>query len=244
MLKNNHRLAPPTDEPPSYWMSFSDIMAGLLVIFILASINFVIELSETQKKVSHAMSRLNSLNQIRGNLLYEMKGSLQEQGIFLRVEDNNSVLRIPESQLYFNSMSHEIPANQRAGVGKIGHALYNALLKDQRYLQIDTIFIEGHTDSRPASSLMGNWGLSVYRAISVWEYWSEELSIGENLKKLKNSLGKPMFSVSGYASTRRIVIPDDSEEKRRKNRRIDIRFTMKKTATVDYDNIKNIFQPK
>ena len=35
-----------------------------------------------------------------------------------------------------------------------------------------TIFIEGHTDNRPLQGFMGkgNWGLSTFRAISLWQF--------------------------------------------------------------------------
>ncbi|MDU3956382.1 MAG: chemotaxis protein MotB, partial [Pseudomonas aeruginosa] len=37
------------DEENPYWMSFSDIMSALLVIFILASVILILQLMEIQK---------------------------------------------------------------------------------------------------------------------------------------------------------------------------------------------------
>jgi len=39
------------DEENPYWMSFSDIMSALLVIFILASVILILQLMEIQKEL-------------------------------------------------------------------------------------------------------------------------------------------------------------------------------------------------
>ncbi|ETR74059.1 MAG: chemotaxis protein MotB-like protein [Candidatus Magnetoglobus multicellularis str. Araruama] len=128
-------------------------------------------------------------------------------------------------------------------VADIGYALYDAVVKNHRNIYIDTIFIEGHTDSRKAISFeMGNWGLSSYRAIAVWKFWSEKLDIGPSFKALKNSYGKPLFSISGYAATRPLIKIDNTTEKQRKNRRIDLRFSMKKPIISEYESVLNIME--
>ena len=45
----------------------------------------------------------------------------------------------------------------------------------------------------------------------------------ESLKQLKNAVGNPIFSCSGYADTRPVTT---DEERKAENRRIDLRFTM------------------
>mgnify|MGYP003667330882 FL=1 len=39
------------DEENPYWMSFSDLMSGLLVIFILAAVALIIELTQKTKDI-------------------------------------------------------------------------------------------------------------------------------------------------------------------------------------------------
>ena len=39
------------DEENPYWMSFSDIMSALLVIFILAAVILILQLMEKQKEI-------------------------------------------------------------------------------------------------------------------------------------------------------------------------------------------------
>ena len=84
---------------------------------------------------------------------------------------------------------------------------------------------------------MGNWGLSTYRAIAVWEFWESSRSQANQLVGLLNYKKRPVFSVSGYGSTRRIVEEDDTAEERRMNRRIDVRFTMKSVEQTDLEQL-------
>jgi len=237
------RQARSPDEDNPYWISFSDIMAGLLVIFILACVLLIIKLSTMEERIHDAIKEIQNANQIRATMLVEIREHLAKQGIIVEISENYSVLRIPDERLYFDSLCYEIPDDKKKLLADIGYALFDAIIKNQRHIYIDTIFIEGHTDSRKAVSLeMGNWGLSSYRAIAVWKFWSEQLEIGPAFMELKNSYGKPLFSVSGYAATRPLVKNDNTTQKQRKNRRIDLRFSMKKPVISEYESVLNIME--
>jgi flagellar motor protein MotB len=233
------------DEENPYWISFSDILAGLLVIFMLASIQLVIQLFALQEQlaqrrqdVEQAIEELARANHVRGELLDEIKAELERRNIIVEVSDNKSVLRIPEEQLHFRSGSHQIPPVKEDLVAIIGEVLLQAMTKSERYRYLDTIFVEGHTDSQPATMLeMGNWGLSAKRAISLWHFWTERNASSEGLQRLRNFRGQPLFSVSGYAATRRLVEQDDTPETQQRNRRIDLRFTVRQPSIKDWKGV-------
>lgn len=230
------------DEENPYWISFSDIMAGLLVIFILASIQLVIELNKKKDTIDKSMKELTQANQIRAELLEEIRAELIKRNIHVEVSDNKTVLRIPEEQLHFRTNSYFIPYNKRPLVAAIGETIYQSLLKNDRYQYLDTIFVEGHTDSRPATKVeLGNWGLSANRAIQVWRFWTEENENTRQLADLKNFSGLPLFSVSGYAATRRLVLEEVTPEDLRKNRRIDLRVTVRQPNITDYKGLLDEF---
>ena len=101
--------------------------------------------------------------------------------------------------------------------------LYRVLQEDTYKNSVDTIFIEGHTDSDPIENhprYRSNWDLSTERAINTLTKLEED---NESLKQLKNAVGNPIFSCSGYADTRPVTT---DEERKAENRRIDLRFTM------------------
>ena len=233
------------DSENPYWVSFSDIMAGLLVIFILALIVLMIRLNtqtiikeELRKQVEKALRELAAIEEIRKEILYEIRDNLKTRGVHVEVVDNHSVLRIPMEQLSFRSSRYDIPKEKLETVLIIGEMLKDALIKPGRTRYIDTIFIEGHTDSEPYERVeFGNWGLSAHRAISIWKYWTEDPGKINKFIEMKNKDGKHLFSVSGYSWTRRIIIPDIAPEDKEENRRIDIRFTMRTPVTGDLQKL-------
>ncbi|MFI3270544.1 MAG: OmpA family protein [Pseudomonadota bacterium] len=224
-----------------YWMSFSDIMAGLLVIFILVCTALLLQLSEVKDKVLADSERLHEATRARSAILHEIKEELVQSGIFVTVVDNDSVLRIPEETFHFDTGSYEIPKDRQDIAQKIGQVLYETIVRGDRWQHLETVFIEGHSDKRVARRYrMGNWELSTLRAISLWQFWLEQEGAGIALDTLLNTNGQNLFSVSGYGATRPAEKGEtlvDSEEAMRKDRRIDIRFTTKQLSEKDLNNM-------
>lgn len=224
-LRNNET---DVDEENPYWLSFSDIMSGLLIIFVLASLVLVLELSQRKAMVDEKILERTKAEKVRQEVLQEIKEELLRKGIIVEVSDNETVLRIPDDQLAFETNEYRVPPDEKyqKAVIEIGNVLYRAITKKGRLEIFDTIFVEGHTDMRPSPRHMGNWGLSTFRAISIWNYWNEHMSEDMHLDQLKNHQGAPLFSMSGYGETRPVSITQETEDEYRRNRRIDLRFTV------------------
>lgn len=232
------------DEENPYWISFSDLMSGLLVIFILTAVALIIELTEKSNKIDE---QLTNAEQARRDIILEVRDYLAKRHIKVIINRNKTILRIPESTLSFATNSDEIPNDDRVrkSVKIIGQAIHRALnqpfssknTKLLRYEYLDTIFIEGHTDSRRSSRKKGNWGLSTYRAISLWEFWNKKLVVSPAFREMVNAKGVKLFSVSGYAATRRLNLVENTSYQRRANRRIDIRFTIKHPSLTQLKEI-------
>lgn len=233
-----------SDDNP-YWMSFSDIMAGLLVIFILACVILLLQLIEIREKTVAAQADLMKANEVRVELLDEIADRLKKLGIDVKISDNHTVLRIPEDQLHFKTGQYAIQDEHVGSIDEIGKVLFDSITAPGRIEYLDTIFIEGHTDSRRAVKFpMGNWGLSAFRAISIWKHWTEDTDYGDQLKELRNKEGKLLFSVSGYAASRKLSQKEATEDQRRQNRRIDIRFTTRQPSIKDFDQVLELLPEK
>lgn len=236
-----NRPSSKVDEENPYWMSFSDLMSGLLVIFILAAIALIIELTQKTQQIDDSIEELKRAEQARQNIIVEMQEELAKKNIIVEIADNDTVIRIPESTLGFASGEDQIPDNEgmQIAVREIGRVLHQAIIKQERFQYLDTVFVEGHTDSEGIWYRgKGNWGLSADRAISVWKVWKEELMLKPNLDVLNNAYGQKLFSVSGYAATRRVDLIEETDEQKARNRRIDIRFTVKKPSIAEIESIK------
>lgn len=208
--------------------SISDLMAGLLGIFVLALVYFMINIGEVKQQYTGSMDK-------RDKILQEIEGEMEKRGVKVTIDKKQGVLRIPESVL-FESGEASIKSEGQAAVSELGNALYQILQKDDYKNAIETIFIEGHTDNVPIENeyFHSNWELSTQRAINTWNLMREDT---KELDDLRNPNDQPIFSCSGYADTRPVTddgLDEDSEEGRSANRRIDLRFAM--VPPKDYDS--------
>ena len=214
-----------------FLLTFSDFMASLLAIFILVLVVTLIQLKKKETYVPPAPP----VNVKPPPPPQGVQKDLRERGIDVALAENGTVLRISEQQLQFALGKYEIPPAQTGPARAIGQTLLSALSKDENRALLDTVFVEGHTDSVPNSREMGNLGLSTYRAISLWNFWTAKPGELSALKALRTAPAdpkieaKPLISVSGYADTRSThglldgqALKDDRPE----DRRIDIRFTL------------------
>jgi chemotaxis protein MotB len=96
---------------------------------------------------------------------------------------------------------------------------------------LDTIFIEGHTDSTGISD--SNWQLSTERAIATYRAIIAEYP---DLLEFRNKRDEEIVSVSGYSSSRPIELGKSSQAYAA-NRRIDLRFVMDAETTINLHDL-------
>lgn len=265
------------EEENPFLLSFSDLMAGLLAIFILALVVMLIqlhlkqkELEEDRKKVRLSLIELReSLNEIQQTqeavasalegvglrekslegMLEKIQKDLKKQDIEVLITENGTVLRIPEKALSFELNKFTVQNRYKMAADLIGAALLRSLRSERNRKILDTVFIEGHTDAVPNRREMGNWGLSTYRAISLWLYWTEDPGSYGELKELKSlaqeggRAERPLISTSGYAETRPTGTPlplplVENDPGNPADRRIDIRFTLASSEKKDLSGLQ------
>ncbi|QEY58926.1 OmpA family protein [Pseudomonas sp. C27(2019)] len=236
-----YQPASPVDEENPYWMSFSDIMSALLVVFILAAIALMVQLMETEGKFDKKIEVLEAAEKIRKTILDEAAEELAKRGIQVVVSENDSVLRVPNDLLGFDTAAYDIQPEYRRTAYSIGEVLHQVISHEDRLDYLDTVFVEGHTDNRLYNGLMGtgNWGLSTFRAISLWQYWSDALPAQGSLQAMFNKDNKPLFSVSGYGETRPVTKKQETDEELSANRRIDIRITIRRPKSEEIKSAQN-----
>jgi flagellar motor protein MotB len=228
------------DEENPYWMSFSDIMAGLLILFILACAVLVLNLTQKQQDFDKQIEELRQADAVRRTILHEIQEKLEQKGISVIVNENDSLVSISSDILGFASGDYEVRRQYQQTALDIGQVLGDVIRKEERTKYLDTVFIEGHTDQLRADFYgdKGNWGLSSFRAISLWEFWNDALEPVQRLDILHNHAGNFLFSVSGYGKTRPVTSEQKTTVQRQKNRRIDIRFTIRHPDLKDYESVR------
>lgn len=246
------------DEGAGYLISISDMMAGLLFIFIITLVAFIINFQDAiqkQKEITRTQTeivkRFTNLDQTRTELLQLLKLRLQKENIVVEIDTKHGVLRLTENAVQFETASASLDEQNEANLKTIGSVL-NAVIPcyasnpptfqdctgfDKSNGKIDSIFVEGHTDNVPMNSykFKDNWDLSASRAITAYRLLIPDTV----LNQIVNTNFQPIFSVSGYGEGRPVEGHSYTNPKSDPtNRRIDLRFIMTPPSLTDVQ--KNI----
>lgn len=246
------------DEGAGYLISVSDMMSGLLFIFIITLVAFIINFQDAiqkQKEVTRTQTeivkRFTNLDETRSELLLLLKQKLEAENIIVEVDAEHGVLRLTENAVQFETASASLDEQNELNLKIIGKVL-DAVIPcyaanppthhdcegfEEFQGKIDSIFVEGHTDNVPMKSYKykDNWDLSASRAITAYRV----LIPNTVLNQIVNVNMQPIFSVSGYGEGRPVAGHSYSYPKSDPtNRRIDLRFIMTPPSLTDVQ--KNI----
>lgn len=160
-----------------HWMSFTDMMTGLLFIFLLILVGLTIVLMLETAKLEGIIKSLNGVNpeefrlqvteyiqkrdqfkkfeeaseadKFIDELMKQLAGNLNKKNIKVSLNSQNKTIHIDTKVLSFEKRESAIAEDSEHRLRVIAQELYTLLNKDKSKTQkfIDGIFIEGHTDS-------------------------------------------------------------------------------------------------
>ncbi len=175
-------------------------------------------------------------NDPRGEVTRAIGNEIRDILPTITIDEASGVITLPE-ELLFARGSAELKDSAVSSLEQISLHLPDVLkcyVANQRMYQgrpylncpnnpdgheIDTIFIEGHTDSVPNDKPGGNLGLSLERAKAVHDV----LVRGKPLASFKNKNEDPIFSQAAYGESRPLLKTDTTHAK---NRRVDLRIVL------------------
>jgi chemotaxis protein MotB len=225
----------------SYFASFTDMLVGIIFIFIIL---LMIVANDFQE----ATDAVTKINESRDKVLREIEKSLKESGVQVTIDVEQGVLRLPEDIL-FEFGRYEVNEKGKKSLKTLSDVLAKFLpcisITDDKSHQescgqlnlaskdgLEAVFIEGHTDS--IGSHEHNWELSAKRAISVFrEITDSSPFLNEGIK---NKNGVPVLNVSGYEARRPITL---IRENFHLNRRIELRFIMRSPTPEDVKKLSD-----
>lgn len=234
------RTSQTSADESSYLASVSDLMSGLIFIFIIALVAFALGLREQEEERRTEVERLQGATRERQRLLESIKEDLEKAGIQVTIAPEQGVLRLGESILFPIGRA-DLGARGEETVDKLAQVLMHVLpcyTKSTSAVappdcgdrgkagQLDALFIEGHTDDVALAGFgqfKDNWDLSTARAKAIFLRLMAASSDG--LEGLLNQDDQTVLGVSGYAD-RRGVVDNSTPDNRALNRRIDLRFVM------------------
>lgn len=231
-IRSRRRTAAEEDE--GYFVSMSDMLTGLLFVFIILLMFFIFQFRKTTEDLTGA-------NEARRVLLETLERELKAENVDVEIDPANGILRLRGVTMFDLNADSLTPEGLRS-VRIVADALAKHLpcytdtpqtgpypCQREEPQRVETLLIEGHTDSqRRGMSRDTNIDLSALRAINTYLAMIEKQTTLDALKT-SNPSGAPqrILSVSGYGSTRPLPGREEpTQENFRENRRIDLRFLM------------------
>lgn len=216
------------------WITtFSDLMSLLLTFFILLYSMSSVSLEKFQEASNSIQSAFNGGDSvIEGSTVTdtETKTEIETETIDETIEPEliemyNEVVAFLEANemtaqasveydqdgIYVNIQESILFGSGSAIIADSGKSTLNDLGELIQQFENDVV-VEGYTDNVPMNNSIfsSNWELSTGRALSVLRYLSEERQVDPT-----------RLSAKGYGEYHPIV-PNDSEENKEKNRRVNI----------------------
>lgn len=152
------------------WMSVSDLMTGLMIIFLFVAIAYI---SRVQKNQSVLTDYVETKNELHNKLIKEFEGDTLKWQMTI---GKDLTMKFKEPTVLFSTGSSELTPRFKEILDEFLPRYFNILLNDSLRSNIQEIRIEGHTDDVPMPSkhsdpYIANAMLSQERALAVVKYF-------------------------------------------------------------------------
>ena len=224
------------------WMSISDMMTGLMMIFLFISVLYIIEVKNRVKcddfpkkffeKTTPLLStHIKSREDIYNKLQSEFGKNSKQWGGAEIVKQSLAIRFSPD--IIFDTKDHTIKSEFKIILNQFCPRFFNILYSMKE--NISEIRIEGHTSTEwlgltKEQAYFRNMQLSQDRTRSVLEYCANLSFIDENIKKW--SIKK--LTANGLSSSRPLPFcSEDIVRCRKMNRRVEFRIQTNETSILD-----------
>lgn len=206
-----------SDENP-FSLSLGDLMAGLLLIFVLLLSFVMLRLENLMEEKRRELELLDDRERIKKLLISRLLQELSEFDV--EVDPDTGVIRITEGIL-FDFGKDELKQAGKAFLRQFTPKYVGILLSDPLVKEhIAQVIIEGHADN--VGGYEYNLSLSLRRAKSVAAYlFTKEFGTfryADDLKKLLSANGRSFVQP---------IAPNDVAEGRAQNRRVEFQFRLR-----------------
>lgn len=201
-----------------FWITMTDLMTGLVLVFIVMF--FYTYMTSHLEMVKQTLAKENATK--------ALEETLKSQNLNATIDPISGVVKISNLEL-FDLGSYTLSENGKKYLDKFAPAYLNSLFSNDYMNQnIDKIVIQGHTDSQTFKGeysedeqYMKNMELSLNRAYSVANYMTNTPYNKENGNKLRK-----MILVEGASFSNPIIV--NGKEDFAKSRRVELKLIMKK----------------
>lgn len=200
-----------------FWITMTDLMTGLVLVFIVMFFYVYIQNHFRQVEQDYAKENANKV----------LQETLKNENIEATVDAVSGVVKISDLEL-FELNSYTLSPKGKDYLNKFAPAYFNSLFSNE-YLDknIDKIIIQGHTDSQTYAGkysddeqYMKNMELSLKRAYEVANYMTNT-----SYDKINGNRLRKMIIVEGASFSNPII--ENGRENYNKSRRVELKLVMK-----------------
>ena len=182
---------------PNVWLSVSDLMTGLMVIFLFISIAYISRVQQNQTVLTDYVETKNQLHQ---KLVKEFEGDTLNWQMAI---GKDLSMKFKEPTVLFATGSYELTPRFKEILDEFLPRYFNILLNDSLKSNIQEIRIEGHTDDVPIprydpDPYIANVVLSQQRALRVLRYLRSMPSYQKYTQEERNLL-EYWFTANGLS---------------------------------------------
>lgn len=210
------------------WMSVSDLMTGLMVIFLFVSIAYMIRVDNDKTVLKDFVDNRHDLHE----KLCEQFKSERDNGVITIGGDLS--MRFNKAETLFDEGSWVLKDDFKKQLSEILPKYFEVLLKDSLKSKIREVRIEGHTNTAPYPSIdpdpyIANLILSQRRALSVMCFM-RELPEYKKYSPEDQKLLEYWFTATGFSYGHAIDKNDDlafsshNPIDQEKSRRVELRI--------------------
>ena len=223
-MSNSNKLvssAPKED----HWISISDLMAGLMIIFIFIAISYMVKIrKQNEGLIGISETYSNEIAELYNDLYEEFKKDIPTWNI--EIDSVNLVIRFKEPDVLFKGGEDEIQEDFEKILADFFPRYIDVLTSEKHKENIEGMRIEGHTSSEgkkgmtKEESYYYNMGLSQRRTSNVLDY-----VLRHNEKKYLDDWIRKRLVAVGFSSSRLILKKrgNKDEEDREQSRRVEFR---------------------
>lgn len=205
----------------SYSSSIADLMAGMLIIFILL---FVFVTISSNKEIKKKEEVIAGFTNTKSRIIDKVISVFKENKIAIDIDNTTGSIKIDEKLLFGNN-DYKLKKEGKEYLEKFIPIYVKLLILDEEIRNdISQVIIEGHTDD--VGSYIFNMELSQKRAFEVLKYIYTDMENFEGKKEFEK------YVTANGRSKVNLVYDKEGRIDRDKSRRVEIKFKLKEEETL------------
>jgi chemotaxis protein MotB len=226
MAKGRYRNEDPMleDGDQQHWLSYSDLMSALLLMFALF---LMVTILHNQKQIEKKDQVIKQVIGVKTQIIKELQKAFKDSNLNMKVDPQTGAIRFSDG-VFFDTNSYKISRAGKKNLEEFVPKYISILLSDRFKDHIAQIIVEGHTDND--GSYLYNLDLSQQRASAV-----VKVILSNDFPNFKHKKELRQFITANGRSFIDPIKDKNGNIIKSKSRRVEFKFRLK-----DEDVIKEI----